>query len=104
MTDLDRLYALQLQVGFIVLRHAIESGDQVWVDAELELLHNIPSLLGEPNRRRHIYFWKEEIGHYLEWMLNHGSDEARSQMKTFYESIWSEHDSLIQRYRVIDQT
>jgi hypothetical protein len=90
VTQLDLLYAQTLQVGFIVLKQAFESGAREWIDAELELLHNVPSLIGESNKRRHRYFWDKERTRYIEWVSAPGRDEARSRMRTYYEPIWNE--------------
>ena len=95
MSELDRLYARFLQLGFLVLNQAVEAGDQDWIRAELELLHNVPSLLGEGNAERHRYFWAEERAHYLEWLASHGSEEARSRMRTYYEPLWEQMEPLV---------
>jgi hypothetical protein len=95
MRELDRLYARLLQVGFVVLNQALQSGNRDWARAEVELLHNIPSLLGEDNIERHQYFWTGERQHYLDWLSQHGTAEARSRMRTFYEPLWNEMESLI---------
>lgn len=95
MSELDHLYARLLQVGFIVLNQAIDSGDQDWVRAEVELLHNVPSLLGEDNSERHRYFWDQERTHYIEWAQASGPEEARTRMRTYYEPIWRELEPLI---------
>jgi hypothetical protein len=95
MNELDRLYAQLMQVGLLVLRQAFESGDQAWTRAEIELLHNIPSLLGEEKIDRHRYFWSQERDHYLDWLSANGSVEARSRMRTYYEPIWKEMEPLV---------
>ena len=94
MTELESLYAQTLQVGFLVLRQAVESGDRDWVNAELELLHNVPSLIGEGNTRRHRYFWDQERPRYLSWVSGPGRDIAKSRMLTYYEPIWNEMGPL----------
>lgn len=95
MSELDSLYARLLQVGLLALRQAIESGNQAWARAEIELLHNIPSLLGEENIERHRYFWSQERDQYLDWLSSHGSVEAHSRMRTYYEPIWKEMEPLV---------
>lgn len=95
MRQLDLLYAQTLDVGFSVLRQAAESGNREWVNAELELLHNIPSLIGEGNKTRHRYFWDMERTRYIEWVSGPGREEARSRMRTFYEPIWDEMEPLV---------
>jgi len=95
MSDLDSLYAQLLRVGFVVLRQAVESGDRGWIDAELELLHNVPSLLGETNPERHAYFWSKERTHYIEWASEPGREVPKSRMRTYYKPIWDEMEPLI---------
>jgi hypothetical protein len=97
MADLDQLYARFLQVGFVVLRQAAESGKQDWIDAEFELLHNVPSLLGENNPERHRYFWFQERAHHIEWVSVPGREQARSRMLTYYKPIWDEMEPLVTR-------
>jgi hypothetical protein len=97
MGELDRLYARLLQVGFIVMRQAIESDRRDWIDAELELLHNVPSLVGEANAERHRYFWLQERRHHIEWVAAPGREEARSRMLTYYQPIWDEMEPLVTR-------
>jgi hypothetical protein len=98
MVPLDRLYARMLQLGFLVIRQAIESGDGDWVQAEIELLHNVPSLLGEENSERHRYFWEQDRDLYRERISQHGSDAADSRMRTFYEPVWNEMEPLIEKH------
>jgi len=88
MSDLDDGYKMLLNVGFIVLRDAIQSGTAEWANAEMEMLHNIPSLIGELNAERHKYYWHHERKIYMDWILKYGSEQARSRMLTFYEPTW----------------
>lgn len=92
---LDRLYAQLLQVGLVVLRQAAEDGDNKYVLAELELLHNVPSLIGEENVERHRFFWEQEIPQYLERLTSRGDKLARSRMRTYYEPLWDEMTPLM---------
>ena len=95
MSELDAFYIRMLEVGFVVLRQAHDSGDKEWLNAELELLHNIPSLLGEGNAERHRYFWFGERDLYINWLSTHGREEPISRMRTYYEPIWNEMEPLI---------
>lgn len=95
MEELDALYAKLLSLGFIVLRQAVASGDGQWIEAELEMLHNVPSLLGEDNAQRHRYYWFTERQHYIDWASAPGRDEARSHMLTYYDPIWREMEPLV---------
>ena len=65
METLDDLYCQLLKVGFVVLRQAVDANDNDWLSVELELLHNVPSLIGETNSNRHEYFWFQERKAYL---------------------------------------
>ena len=95
MAELDLLYAHLLSVGFVVMRQAVESARPDWIDAELELLHNVPSLIGETNARRHRYFWFEERAHYIDWVSKPGREQAKSRMLTYYKPIWDEMEPLV---------
>ena len=95
MTHLDSVYARLLQLGFLVLRQAIDSKDDAWIAAEMDLLHNIPSLIGEENLHRHRYFWEKERTHYLERVAQTPREEARSRMRTYYEPLWLEMKPLV---------
>ena len=81
-----------------MLKQAVESGIQDWIDAEIELLHNLPSLMGEGNKKRHRYFWYKERTHYIEWVSRSGPEKARSRMRTYYEPIWNEMEHLVEEF------
>jgi len=95
MDELERLYGRLLQVGFIVMGQAADSGNLDWLRAEIELLHNVPSLLCETNNKRHEYFWNGERPHYLDWLSEHGNEDAKARMRTFYLPIWNEMEPII---------
>ena len=97
MTQLEALYAEMLGVGLRALRQATESGNWDWINAELELLHNVPGLMGEDNKERHRYFWSKERARYVDWVSGPGREEARSRMRTYYDPIWSEMEPLVKQ-------
>ncbi len=94
MNTRDALYTHMLHVGLIIVRQALAAGRVEWARAEIDLLHNIPSLIGEKNLSRHVYFWNGERQHYLDWMSRHGTDEAKSGMRTYYMPIWNEMEPM----------
>ncbi len=96
MTTLDPLYARLLQLGFLILREAHEAKNDAWVRAEIELLHNVPSLIGEPNAERHRYFLEQERTAYREWVSESGSEEIAQKMRTYYKPLWEELDRLFE--------
>jgi hypothetical protein len=93
--ELDRLYCLLLTTGFTVLRQASEAQDARWVASELELLHNVPSLIGETKVGRQEYFWEQERTRYIEYVAASGGEMQKSRMRTYYEPIWREMEPLI---------
>ena len=101
MDELNRLYVKILHVGFLVIRQAIETGDQDWARAEIILHHNVPSLINEANIKRHEHYWDGERTHYLEWLSDRGSDHAKSLMQAYYEPIWREmKEVLAKEFRI----
>ena len=97
MRDFDSYYAHLLTVGFVVMRQAAESRDHDWLEAEFELLHNLPSLIGEANVERHRYFWYQERAHYIQWASAAGQENAKSRMLTYYQPIWAEMEPIVTR-------
>jgi hypothetical protein len=95
MESLNALYVRMLHLGMIVLRQAFESKDDRWLNAEIELLHNIPSLLDEVNVKRHQYFWFKERETYIAWSAAAGSEQQRSRMRMYYEPIWRDMQPII---------
>ncbi|WP_435009058.1 hypothetical protein P12x_000308 [Tundrisphaera lichenicola] len=93
--SLDAFYLQMLTVGLLVLRQAADEDDTPWIRAEVEFLHNIPSLIGETNLHRHRYFWSKERPHYIQWVSASGREAPRSRMRTFYEPIWQEMEPVI---------
>lgn len=88
MHELDRYYARLLQVGLLVIDQALEAEELDWARAEVQHLHNIPTLINEENVERHAYYWNEERASYIDWLTAHGSEHARSRMRTYYKPIW----------------
>ena len=96
MVNLARCYCELLQVGFIVIRQAIESADKEWLSVELDMLHNIPSLINETKLKRHRYYWTKERQLYLEWVNLPGHEFANSRSKTYYDPIWKEMEPIME--------
>ncbi len=94
MATRDQLYCQMLALGFIVLRQALDSCDPDWIEREIELLHNVPSLIGETNIERHEYFLKQERRHYEEWASARDREPQKSLMVIYYVPIWEQMDAL----------
>ena len=95
MTALDILYLQLLISGLPNLQNAVYSHDRDWVIQEIEMLHNIPSLINEPNPRRHEYYWFKERIRYIDFVESSGSGDAAPTMRAIYMPIWSKMEPLI---------
>jgi len=79
----------------LVLREAVWARDFEWANAEVEMLHNVPSLIGETNSTRHEYFWLQERTLYIQRTSALGRELQQIRMRTFYEPIWQEMEALV---------
>lgn len=95
MNKLRSCYLEMLNLGMIILREAIDHGDLEWAAAEVELLHNVPSLIDEERIGPHQYFWNGTRGHYIEWSSQPGRGHARRKMDTYYQPLWSEMEPIL---------
>ncbi len=95
MDSLNGLYAIHLARGLVLIREAIQSRDYECAEAEVTLLHNIPSLLDEPNIERHRYFWLVERAAYIEWASAPGRETSLSRMNAYYEPLWLEMEPIL---------
>ncbi len=95
MEALNPLYIALLRYGLLVLRQAIYSGNNDWAKLEIEMLHNIPSLITELNIERHRYYWFTERDIYIKRISELNSDEPGSLMRIYYEPIWRKMEPLI---------
>ena len=96
MNRLNALYSRLLGFGFLALREANDLRDYDWASAEIEMLHNVPSLLDETNLNRHRYFWVAERSTYIEWANTSGRDRVQWRMRVFYEPLWREMEPILQ--------
>lgn len=95
MDELSGLYVEHLRFGLMLAKNAIDSGDFEWARVEIELNHNIPSLIEESNFERHAYFWNQERMRYIEWVSAPGHEMALSKLRTYYVPIWKEMESFM---------
>lgn len=66
MTERDAIYVQILHHGLSRIRDYAALGHLQYCAVESEHLHNIPSLIGETNEHRHVYYFSKERAHYLE--------------------------------------
>ncbi|TWT47211.1 hypothetical protein Pla111_08230 [Botrimarina hoheduenensis] len=90
MIDRDRIYIELLRNGLLVLRQAIEHRDFDWAFAEVEFLHNLPTLIGELNEERHAYFKDQECELYDSRIAKLKCERARRNPKVFYADLLEE--------------
>jgi len=84
----DSVYLEILSWGLLRIRNLCD--DQKWnhVRTEAEHLHNIPSLIGEKNVHRHIYYFREERDRYLKQMALELPDLMSDDPVRIYEPLW----------------
>jgi hypothetical protein len=95
MSELGVLYSRLLGFGLLSVREAVRCGDLEWAEAEVELLHNIPSLVEEPNAERHRYFWFSEREAYIECVNSSGREAAERNVRIFYQPVWDEMEPVL---------
>ena len=66
MTERDAIYVQILHYGLLRIRDSAAIGHFQHCAIESEHLHNIPSLIGETNEERHLYYFNKERIYYLE--------------------------------------
>ena len=66
MTERDAIYVQILHHGLLRIRDSAALGHLQYCAVESEHLHNIPSLIGETNEHRHVYYFSQERAHYFE--------------------------------------
>lgn len=93
--QLDALYMELLALGMIVLRQALDRANIEWAVREVEMLHNIPGLVGERNVARHRYYWLQERQAYISSIKELNNDHAMSGMETYYMPIWDEMQKIM---------
>lgn len=96
MDELDETYSQILKYGLLILREAIASGNTDWALAEVELLHEIPTLLGRSEPEGHRYFWNGTRELYLEWLASSQNAEAQSKARTYYLPLFDALQPLIE--------
>lgn len=95
MNELDRLHLTILYAGLVAIRNAAQRGDLAWCKAESEHLHEVPSLIGETNVRRHVYHATAVRRAYLDWVARDGGEDVREFVDTWYSLAWRQMDRLL---------
>lgn len=99
LSKLGGSYIKILKAGLLAIREAAELGDLELCAKEAVHLHNLPSLIGEENIERHIYYYAHEMVDYLEWVMASGREDLKLFVKTFYCEPWDEIGSIIRQVK-----
>jgi hypothetical protein len=84
----DRAYLDLLSYGLVTLRNCAYSGPLELCLVEADPLHNLPSLVGEINERRHEYYIVQERDLYLHRLHELGATEYLQRTRSLYAEPW----------------
>jgi hypothetical protein len=83
-----RAYLELLGWGLLAIRDDARGGRIALCKIEADHLHNIPTLLEEPNERRHLFYILQERGRYLERLKELGASEYLERRVNRYSESW----------------
>jgi hypothetical protein len=84
----ERAYLDLLDHGLVMVRNFAYGGHLDLCRIEADHLHNIPSLLGESNEHRHVYYIVQERGLYLQRLRELGATEYLETVSIWYSEPW----------------
>ena len=85
---IQHAYSELLSRGLLLLRDSGNSGNIAWVKFEIEHLHNIPSLIFDPNKLRHQYYFDVERVAYLENVCKSNDTRLQRLSRMYYDELW----------------
>ena len=85
----ERAYLELLQHGLVRVRNVAYAGQVDLCQIEADHLHNIPTLIGESNEHRHVYYIVQERGLYLQRLRELGAKEYLEQASIWYAEPWN---------------
>ena len=87
----DEVYLRILTLGLLALRdRAPQFKSPKLVQAESDHLHNIPSLIGEENIQRHIFYYNSERTLYVERLKKLNLPEYSEHQLSSYVGLWNQ--------------
>ena len=92
MTDRDPVYVQILHFAVTQIRDTGRAGLTSYCAIEMDHIHNLPSLIGEPNDRRHLYYFNIERTEYLE-RVDRTLPHVQFLLRRYAE-LWNGLDSL----------
>jgi hypothetical protein len=84
----QQAYAEILRWGLLAIREAAYAGKMKVCEVEADHIHNLPSLLDEPNEARHQCYIGQERSYYLDCLERLGDAEYSAERKRVYEQPW----------------
>ena len=78
----EQAYLDILQRGLVMVRNFAYDGKIELCQIEADHLHNIPTLLHEGNKNRHVYYILQERGRYLERLRELGQVSIWSRCRS----------------------
>ena len=92
VTEGEQIYLKILHFGLIRIRDAAHCGHVAYCEIEADHLHNLPSLISEPNEARHVYYLDSERTYYQERVDRSlpGLDFTLAR----YADLWNRLDEL----------
>ena len=88
LTPRDRAYLDILHFGLVLLRNVACDGRLEFCPVEAEHLHEMPTLIGEPNESRHVYYLRGTRGLYLRQLRELGDAVYLEQVSLWYSNPW----------------
>lgn len=84
----DRAYLDLLHHGLVLLRNFACGGRLEFAPIEAEHLHEVPTLIGEANERRHAYYLRDTRELYLQQLRVIGDAAYLEQVSIWYSGPW----------------
>ena len=88
LTPRDRAYLDIIHYGLILLRNFARGGRLEFCPVEAEHLHEMSTLIGEDNERRHVYYLRGTRGLYLQQLRELGDAAYLEQVSVWYSQSW----------------
>jgi hypothetical protein len=88
VTPRDQAYLDLLHLGLVLLRNFSYTGRVALWRIESDHLHEIPTLIGESNEHRHVYYITGERGLYLQRLRELGAADYLEDVGILYAELW----------------
>jgi hypothetical protein len=84
----DRAYLDLIHYGLVLLRNFARGERLEFCPVEAEHLHEIPTLIGEANEHRHVYYLRGTRRLYLQQLRELGNAAYLEQVAIWYTGPW----------------